>query len=48
MEYEPGRMHPTSLGWTDPRSEPGELYWPALFTPAKVAQPSPPPRVWVA
>lgn len=31
MRYEPGRMRPTPLGWTDPRREPGELLWPARF-----------------
>ncbi len=36
MEFEPGRMPPTSLGWTDPRTEPGELLWPALFTESQV------------
>lgn len=38
MEYEPGRMGPTSLGWTDPRTEPGELLWPAVFGAEKVAE----------
>lgn len=31
MRYEPGRMVATPLGWTDPRTEPGELLWPAMF-----------------
>ena len=36
MEFEPDRMKPTSLGWTDPRTEPGELLWPALFSRERV------------
>ncbi|HUE17056.1 MAG TPA: hypothetical protein VMR25_22955 [Planctomycetaceae bacterium] len=36
MEFETGRMPPTSLGWTDPRTEVGELLWPALFTRERV------------
>ncbi len=31
MEFEPGRMAPTSIGWCDPRREPGELLWPSVF-----------------
>jgi len=31
MEYEAARMPATPLGWTDPRTTPGELLWPALF-----------------
>jgi predicted phage terminase large subunit-like protein len=31
MRYEADRMKPTSLGWTDPRKEDGELLWPALL-----------------
>lgn len=31
MRYEPGRMAPTPLGWSDPRTQAGELLWPALF-----------------
>jgi predicted phage terminase large subunit-like protein len=38
MEYEPGRMPPTPLGWTDTRTEPGELLWPALFHRDSVEQ----------
>jgi predicted phage terminase large subunit-like protein len=34
-EYEPDRMTPTPLGFSDPRTEPGELLWPDLFTPEK-------------
>lgn len=37
MEFEPGRMQPTCLGMTDPRTEEGELLWPELFDAAKVA-----------
>jgi len=36
MEFEPGRMKPTSLGWTDSRQQPGELLWPALFPRERV------------
>jgi predicted phage terminase large subunit-like protein len=36
MEFEPERMPPTSIGWTDPRTEPGELLWPAMFTHDRV------------
>lgn len=32
MRFEPDRMERTSLGWLDPRTEPGELLWPALWT----------------
>jgi predicted phage terminase large subunit-like protein len=38
MEFEPGRMRPTPLGWTDWRQEPGELLWPEAFPPDTVAQ----------
>lgn len=31
------RMRPTSIGWTDPRSQDGELLWPEVYTAAKVA-----------
>lgn len=37
MRYEPGRMGATTIGWTDPRETPGELLWPALFTPQRLA-----------
>ena len=36
MEFEPDRMKPTSLGWSDPRTEPGQLLWPALFSRERV------------
>lgn len=35
MEFEPERRHYTCLGWTDPRTEAGELLFPARF-PAHV------------
>ncbi len=38
MRYEPGRMPKTPLGWEDPRKEPGELLWPALFSEQTVAK----------
>lgn len=31
MRYESDRMEPTSLGWTDPRENAGELLWPELY-----------------
>jgi predicted phage terminase large subunit-like protein len=34
--YEPGRMAPTSIGWTDPRQESDELLWPQI--PAEMQQ----------
>lgn len=34
-EYEPANRV-TSLGWRDPRTEPGELLWPERFTPAAI------------
>jgi predicted phage terminase large subunit-like protein len=30
--YEPERSFPTSIGWKDPRTEPGQLLWPERFT----------------
>ena len=36
-EYEPKRMVETSIGWRDPRTEPGELLWPERFGPDEVA-----------
>ncbi len=36
MEFETGRMKATSLGWSDPRKEVGELLWPAVFSKARV------------
>jgi len=38
MRYEPDRMKPTPLGWSDPRTEPGELLWPAAFPEPMVAE----------
>jgi len=31
MEFEPERSFVTSIGWQDPRVEPGELLWPERF-----------------
>lgn len=31
-EYEPSRKIFTSIGWSDPRTEPGELLWPERFS----------------
>ncbi len=37
-EFEPGRYRPTSIGWRDPRTEPGELLFPAFHTPKGIAE----------
>jgi len=37
MEYEPERSVVTSIGWKDPRTEPGELLWPERFDKPQVA-----------
>lgn len=37
MEFEPERRCRTSIGFQDPRTEPGELLWPARFS-AKVVE----------
>jgi predicted phage terminase large subunit-like protein len=36
MRYEPERSFVTSIGWEDPRKEPGELLWPERFGEAEV------------
>jgi len=36
MEYDPGRICQTSIGWEDPREEEGELAWPERFPPEVV------------
>lgn len=36
MRYEPERSFKTVIGWTDPRSEPGELLWPERFGETEV------------
>jgi predicted phage terminase large subunit-like protein len=36
MEYEPERSFFTTIGWKDPRTEPGELLWPERFGPPEV------------
>jgi len=38
MRHEPDHPYPskTSLGFVDPRTEPGELFWPERFPPAQV------------
>lgn len=36
MEYD-GNRRVTSLGWTDPRQNKGELLWPAMFNEAQVS-----------
>lgn len=35
-EFEPERRCTTSIGWTDPRSEPGELLWPEKIARAQL------------
>src|SRR5262249_12608634 len=37
-EFEGGAKRRTSIGWTDPRTEPGELICPERFGPAQVAE----------
>lgn len=37
MEYEPERSFITTIGWKDPRTEPGELLWPERFGTEEVA-----------
>ena len=36
MRFEPDRMQPSKIGWTDPRESDGELLWPAAFPDALV------------
>jgi predicted phage terminase large subunit-like protein len=39
MRYEPERaalIYPNKIGWTDPRTEPGELLWPERFGETEV------------
>jgi len=38
MRYEPERSFVTSIGWEDPRKEPGELLWPERFGEAEVEE----------
>jgi len=38
MKYEPERSYSTSIGWEDPRTDPGELLWPERFGDKEVAQ----------
>lgn len=38
LEERPSSECATSIGWTDPRSEPGALLWPARFGAEQVAQ----------
>src|SRR5690606_32067092 len=37
MEYE-GESVPTSIGWQDPRTKPGELLWPSRYDANRIAQ----------
>jgi predicted phage terminase large subunit-like protein len=37
-EYEPERKCFTSIGWTDPRTIPGELLWPQRYTREDIAE----------
>ncbi|MCE5309619.1 MAG: phage terminase large subunit [Acidobacteriales bacterium] len=36
-EFEPDRACSTPIGWKDPRTEPGELLWPAKITQVEIA-----------
>ena len=38
MHYDPPRARTTAIGWQDPRTEPGELMWPARFSARAVAE----------
>lgn len=38
MRYEPDRHCTTSIGWSDPRTVPGELMFPARFSEAQVQE----------
>lgn len=38
MRFEPERMPVTPIGWRDPRTTPGDLLWPSLFTTERLAQ----------
>jgi predicted phage terminase large subunit-like protein len=35
-EWEEGSTRMTSIGWSDPRTQPGELLWPERFGPAEL------------
>lgn len=37
-EFDPAKRATTSIGWTDPRTEPGELLFPALFPKPVIEQ----------
>jgi predicted phage terminase large subunit-like protein len=43
--YEPERMSPTTIGWTDPRRTSGEILWPEVPEQMKQAFNSFPPRL---
>ena len=38
MEFDPSQSYETEIGWSDWRSEEGELAWPARFSPQVVVQ----------
>lgn len=38
MRFEPGRRSATDIGWSDPRTEDGELMFPERFSEAQVAE----------
>lgn len=38
MKYEPERSFVSSIGWEDPRTEPGELLWPDRFDAQQVVE----------
>lgn len=45
-EFELGRRHTTSIGWTDPREDEGELLWPERFGSKELAQYKVNPYEW--
>ena len=48
-EYEPrAQVHVTAIGFSDPRTEEGELLWPERFGPAEVAEGKRRPYTWAA
>lgn len=46
MEYESHRHCSTEIGWSDPRTEEGELAWPERFPPETLAEFKTRPYMW--
>lgn len=46
MEYEEGRHCETEIGWSDPRTEDGDLAWPERFPAEPLAQFKKRPYMW--